>query len=183
MDQYSRPINESLRDSKLMAGVSEEIAASDAYGADNRKSLTKVFEKSWFSRAWPFQEILLASDSHVFGGSLYIHIEYLSTFARLWDEFSAKVLLLSDEAQRNVGSMTQILVTKNHSSQPNPRNSLIQLLRFTQSCQATDRSDKIYSLFSLASDLRPLLSPNIQNQSSYSLHRCSGAPPFGAKCS
>ena len=81
-----------------MNEVLDEISDTEPFSPENCNALTKLFERSWFSRAWTSQEIASAMNAGVFCGSLYIHHDYLSAFATAWHVIGGKIHLLSPDA-------------------------------------------------------------------------------------
>ncbi|KAL8837301.1 MAG: hypothetical protein Q9170_002558 [Blastenia crenularia] len=156
VDKYKARVNRNLDNSDEMRKISEEVTMSNAYDEVVCLSLTQLFSRSWFARAWTYQEIVAASDSCVSCGSLCIHFDYISQFAMIWDVLGLQGRLSSHEAQYNASQAAHIILAKDYVAEAGARSSLIHFVQNTRTRKATDPRDKIYSVVALTSDLKPL---------------------------
>ena len=121
------------------------------------RAFSSILNKSWFTRAWVVQEVVLAAHAQVFCGS------QTST----WDALSKTVNWIFDNnldswqqglAHLAVSRITLIqkLWRKNEGPTDGPIILLLDLFKYTES---TESRDKVYAFLSLTSDT-PYFSPN-----------------------
>ena len=126
---------------------------------EHQDAVTDLFAKSWFSRVWTFQEITCAADATVTSGSLDIDFKYIHLFAAIWIYIEDAVWPKALAAQRALGQVAGLHLTRDHLSQQSTANSLFELVRRTRTRLASDPRDMIYGLVALASDENPLPFP------------------------
>ena len=105
VDRYERRFKDSLGDAEFMSILFEETGDTDVYDDDICNSLTCVFEKHWFSRAWTFKETTYSIDATVLCESPYMKFHYLSqllskeAYSSYWDMLGSS-LRCTFEAER-----------------------------------------------------------------------------------
>lgn len=107
-------------------------------------ALTVLYENSWFTRSWTFQEITCAPDAEVFAGRMHIALTIVSNFAWVfpgWYDIRISAQL-SIMASRAMGQT--LIITTYRDLCKNP--SLLELAKDTRERQATDPKDKLHSL-------------------------------------
>ena len=158
-DDYWTLVEEVCDSEEGMNAVFDQILASDPDNHDNCEALTKLLERSWFLRAWTFQEMISAPKAFVFSGQQSINLSYLMTFGTLWVFLQLKTKLLSRESQLAVGQLAlafRVINGLSDESQSNAYCSLLSLASTIRTRQATDPRDKLYSVVPLATDQESL---------------------------
>jgi hypothetical protein len=116
------------------------------------ESFQEFFRQEYFSRMWVLQEVALATkDPVIMYGEKIIEWEVLTSAARMWH---ASGLFLA-QPKRDL-SFNVILIDQYRTASSTERKqhfTLMQLLRHTKRCRATDPRDRIYALYGLASDI------------------------------
>ena len=115
-------------------------------------AVTDLFAKSWFRRAWTFQEIVCAVEATLTSGSLDIKFIDLEIFSSVLMNTGQWMWLKRKAAHRALFQMPILQFTKHQMSRQSAGNSLLELLKCTRIRLATNPRDMIYGLVALASD-------------------------------
>ena len=139
------PSSEAMID-EMWATATEEVQVA----------VTDLFAKSWFRRVWTFQEIICAVEATLTSGSLDMEFLYFKIFCGILLMTGQWIWLKTKAAQRALGQMSEVKLTKDYLSQQSAENSLLELLKRTRTRLATDPRDIIYGLVAIASNTNPL---------------------------
>lgn len=110
-------------------------------------SLSALYKNPWFSRSWTFQEAVCNSDTVIITSYVWITLEVLISFTRLFmrNDTIKLQIWLSHESYR---ATRQLMVLNQYNTSDSDRN-LLQLAQLTRDRRATDLRDRLYSLIGL----------------------------------
>jgi hypothetical protein len=114
-------------------------------------ALASLLARPWWTRAWIFQELLVASKADIWCGSRSCPWETFSALAFVLEEHRGSFVFAKDQAQAVAEVMTNHHHLYNLAVYQRQRKllcppSLLQALQMRRQAAATDPRDKVYSL-------------------------------------
>lgn len=125
--------------------------------SDHGIGISALLQRSWFSRAWTYQEILCARKATLSCGRLDLDYEILFNFAIIWniDPVYLRALTLA-RARQALQHIAVCWIQREAYRNGSPHLTFVGLVHSGRYRDSTDPRDKIYSLLGIASQPEPL---------------------------